>query len=76
MISLSLIMRLIMSTMTELTHTASVQPIIYTLILIHTLFTDQRIIAVVGVIRIASCRATAIGKGTDIEFCSLSVNLA
>lgn len=71
MISLSLMMRLISWIIAELTHTIfPVRPSALFLERVPalTFFADQRVIAVVGVVRVAHSGAAAIGDGTEVEF--------
>lgn len=69
-ISLALIMRLISSTITELTHTMEPLETIASKFLprMLTFFANQAIISVVGVVCISRDRASTIANDSEIEF--------
>lgn len=74
MISLSLIMRFTSWIIAALTHTNSLvnSGLHLGVVPSLTLFADQGVIAVVGVVRISNSGAAAIGDGPEVEFCSTS----
>ena len=69
-ISLSLTMRLISATKTSLTHTEAVSSVGHHANKLRTLFPDEGVVAVVGVVCITGRCAAAISQNTKVEFCS------
>lgn len=68
-ISLSLTMRLISATRASLTHTVRVSPVIQLIGSPLTLFANQRVISVVGVVRISCRSAASVSQYSEVELC-------
>ena len=70
MISLSLTIRFISAMRRELTHTAVFELLkSYMLTSKRTLFADQGIVSVIGIVRVSRRGTTAITEGAKVELC-------